>query len=1027
MTIAELIRTFNWSRFYEVLAKRVAWVNHLPGIWYASFAGVFGLQADGVGSYFDLGDETAYYRMDGDTTDSSGNGNHATRVGFGPEIRYPLDGDADDVSGNGHDGTPTDITYEASDYGQAAIFNGTSGTIAIPSGIPAGDISISLRFKVPNITATRYLFKQDSAAGVRHLYFTSTNRLYWITRKANGTTSVGSIAEAADWTVDEWTHVVVIQDGTTTRIYVNNVLVDEDTHADIYTSFLPTGDLGSTGSTYWFNGLIDEVRIYDYALTTESVQALYDRPTAPAEFVAGVADRALALNGVDQRVPLPSALYSLFDGDHDFSISIRVTLDTLTPVKTFPRAISINGVVSSGLQFDTTNDRWRFFIGSSIASTPNNSVTTNEAFFVLTFDVATGNMVMYFDGVSYTANYAGATSTPTSIFLGGSGAALNLDGLIDEVHIFDRVITQAERTALNQLTSYPFWIPDPATLAVNYIKSVLVDYDSPLPPVASVAALAAEPSFFWDNDNKLLYIRLEDWDPPGLHNVSPGLIQGFSDRGVVYVDDLYYAPLLMSVPRLGIQQDLQGETRPAFFTGNVELSNTGGDLDELKDDPVYGNDIYIAHLDDDDVDAEGVATRTDLQYLASLYVEDYSIGLRRMVLRVKDRRAAQNIEIPIDRFSADDYPDIDETYVGQVIPLLYSQVREIPATPLSDPAGSGAVDYRVASVMTVLGSVYTLQDEVWTSVSPTASDVATGTFTLAEADGRNASGGLFDCKVVNPIGIPVIYASDVIKDLFDRMLGVTYNSSNYDTTEWEAEETGLTTVGLAITKPAKLYDVIGDLNAGANVVVRFEFLPTGERTIRLDDWSRAVSLHVPVVDIANATAIEADTDTDLLAATVVVEYARSYVTDVALRHEDTSQQETVLNKYRQQPTLTTPTHLINSTHAALRADYDVERFTDVHGLVALDLIGAQYLAMRIYDVITVELGYGEFDLDLGTFTGDREFYGIQKVQVIGVDPDFEAETNKITVVLISDYSYDVLVTTDGDLMVTTTGETRRLP
>jgi hypothetical protein len=577
------------------------------------------------------------------------------------------------------------------------------------------------------------------------------------------------------------------------------------------------------------------------------------------------------------------------------------------------------------------------------------------------------------------------------------------------------------------LTDEAYWVPDPATTVVNYFKSVVVDYTTILLPVASIAALAAEPSFYWDNDAELLYIRLEDFDPPDVHNVAPGLIQGFSDRGVVYVDDLYYAPLLISAPRLGITQDLQGETKPTFFKGNVVLSNAGGDLDELKDNPVYGNDLYIAHLDDDDVDAEGDATRSDLQYRASLYVEDYGIGLQRVVLRVKDRRAAQNIEVPTERFSTDDYPDIDDQYVDQVIPLLYGQIREIPAIPLSDPAGSGDVDYRVALTLTVQGDVYTLQDDVWTSVSPTASDVATGTFTLAEADGRNANGGLFDCKVVSPTGIAVTYASDVIKDLFERMLGIPYNSSNYDTTEWAAEETGLTTIGLAITEPTKLYDVIGDLSAGANVVIRFEFLPTGERTIRLDDWSRAISLHVPVVDIANATMIEADTDTDLLAATVVVEYFRSYVTDVALRHEDTSQQETVLNKYRQQPTLTTPTHLINSTHAGLRADYDIERFTDVHGLVALDLIGADYLALRIYDVLTVELGLGEFDLDRGTFIGDREFYGIQKVQVVGVDPDFEAETNKIRVVLIGEYSYDVLVTTDGDLRVTTDGYVRRLP
>ena len=1042
MTIVELIRTFNWSRFYEVLAKRVAWVNHLPGIWYTSFLGDFGL------TDLALGDEVAYYPMDDITDtdkviDTSGSENHATRVGFGPVARYSFDADSIvDDSGNGNDGTgATDITYEDSDYGRAAVFNGTTSHFDLPAGAlapfnPANSFSASCRVKLATLTpaeASGRLFEIQGAGSIytARIYFDSVNDKFHA-NVSDGVDFVISIGANGSATT-EYVDLVLTWDALTTTIilYIDGDAQTPGVNALVGAHVPTQGYVGGVGTSTNLDASIDELRFFDYCLTPESALALHNRPTAPAEVVAGVAGNAISFTGARSVNTLT------IDATAWPGISVSMWLkkaDSVNQGMPFEfGAYESNGVYLF-CSADGTGFRWIFSEAGLSESEDTGDLTVGEwGHIVMCYDHATAAVRTYLNGVNIidTVLVNGPIVMPNKVLTLGNynsanGTVWDWFGLIDEVHIFNRALTQAEVTDLNQLSNHTFWIPDPATLAVNFIKSVLIDYDTPLPPVASIAALSAEPSFYWDNDNKLLYIRLEDFDPPGLHNVSPGLIQGFSNRGVVYVDDLYYAPLLISAPRLGIQQDLQGETKLTFFTGNVELSNTGGDLDELKDDPVYGNDLFIAHLDDDDVDAEGVATRTDLQYLASLYVEDYGIGLQRMVLRVKDRRAAQNIEILIDRFSADDYPDINETYIGQVIPLLYGQVREIPAIPLSDPAGAGAVDYRVASVMTVLGSVYTLQAEVWTSVAPTESDVATGTFTLAEIDGRNAAGGLFDCKVVDPVGVPVTYASDVIKDLFDRMLGVTYNSSNYDTTEWEAEETGLTTVGLAITKPTKLYDVIGDLSAGANVVVRFEFLPTGERTIRLDDWSRAVSLHVPVVDILKATAIEVDTDTDLLAATVVVEYARSYVTDVMLRHEDTSQQETVLNKYRQQPTLTTPTHLINSTHAALRADYDIERFTDVHGLVVLDLMGAQYLALRIYDVLTVELGYGEFDLDLGTFTGDREFYGIQKAQVIGVDPDFEAETNKVRVVLIGEYSYDVRVTTDGDLRVTTDGEVRRL-
>ena len=791
-----------------------------------------------------------------------------------------------------------------------------------------------------------------------------------------------------------------------------------------YTSFLGDFGLGEGIAHYKLNGD-----------ATDSSGHGYNGTPTDITYEAGKAGQAAVFAGAGSiRTPVIDA-----SGWAGISVSMRLKkADSVNQAMPFEfGAYELNGVYLF-CSADGTGFRWIFSEAGLSENEDTGDLTVGEwAHIVMCYDHATAAVRTYLNGVNIidTVLVNGPIVMPNKVLTLGNynsanGTAWDWFGSIDEVRIYDRVLTPAEVNKLFQsptfLADEAYWIPDPAILTVNFVESVEIDYASRLLPVASIAALTADPSFFWDNDAKLLYIRLADFDPPDVHNVAPGLVQGFSNRGVIYLDDAYYAPQIESVPRLGITQDIQGYDKPAFFSGRLQLSNVNGDLDEWKDNPIYGNDLYISHLDDDAVDAAGNGVRSDLVRRASLYVEDYAIGMRRVILALKDRRAAQNIEVPTERFSADEYPDLDDAYVGSVIPWLYGQVREMVAIPLSDPAGSGDVDYRVASTMTSIGTAYTLQDDVWTLVTPTASDPTAGTFTLAEADGRNANGGLFDCKVVNPIGVVVTYATDVIKDLFERALNVPYNDLNYDTTEWEAEETGLVTIGLALVKPALLYTVINDISSGSNAVFRFEFLPSGQRTIRLDDWSRATLLHVPVIDIRNATDIEVPTDTDLLAATVVIEYAEAYTTNVLLRHTDTSQLESVLNKYRQQPTLTLPTALTTEGHAELRAAHAIERFTDVHGLVNLVLMGADYLALRIYDVIIVEMGYGDFNLDLGVFTGDREFYGIQKAQVIGVDPDFEAETNKVRVVLIEEYSYDVRVTTDGDLRVTTDGYVRRV-
>ncbi|MFX1411599.1 MAG: LamG-like jellyroll fold domain-containing protein, partial [Promethearchaeota archaeon] len=85
---------------------------------------------------------------------------------------------------------------------------------------------------------------------------------------------------------DQWHHVVGAYDGSTVRLYVDG---------NLETSAPPPGTLPTNADDLWiggradcpqygscFNGLIDEVRLYNRALTAAEVQALYDAENSAA-------------------------------------------------------------------------------------------------------------------------------------------------------------------------------------------------------------------------------------------------------------------------------------------------------------------------------------------------------------------------------------------------------------------------------------------------------------------------------------------------------------------------------------------------------------------------------------------------------------------------------------------------------------------------------------------------------------------------------------------------------------------------
>jgi len=511
-------------------------------------------------------------------------------------------------------------------------------------------------------------------------------------------------------------------------------------------------------------------------------------------------------------------------------------------------------------------------------------------------------------------------------------------------------------------------------------------------------ALALQQSYYWDSVAQTLYLHLPPSDPPMATTYLYGLAEGFSTGRPVYIDNVRYLPLIVSSPGIRQQQDIENYDRLSFITGAVTLSNADGRLDNLKDQPVYGNDVVIYYLDaNEPVDN---FERADLTRLATLFVEDYDISLQEIGLRVQDRRKNQNVRIPDARFTQAAYSEADPELWGTVIPVLWGEPREIP-TVITNGAGTTPTDnvkHRAALLLTALGTVYVQDEEEWVDVTAQVTNInlATGEFEIPAAQGRDANDVPLPAKLVEPTGIAITYLTDIIKDATERFTGVAYNSSTYDTTEWEAEETAIASGAYYLDEERELFEVIRDVQNGANVGFRYEITPEGLRTIRVDDETRTAAAAIPNIVIANRDRLRVTTDSATLAAEVVVAYGRSYVSGRSLRVVDDGSSDSVLETYRQRPRKSYETLLTASADAEERAVYVRDRFDTIRGIVELELMGADYLTTRIYDILTVEITPDE------PTNMRRAYYGEWKVKVLSVEPDTERAVTAITAVLIEE-------------------------
>ena len=211
----------------------------------------------------------------------SGNGSgpvqNTSNLSEGLVAHWSFDnGDARDDSGNGLDGnlygvTPT--TDRFGNAGKALSFDGSS-YVVMPNGSTlniSGEGTVSLWVKENGDTGT-LLWKRFYTGSIGWtLYIGFPNTVIGYVNE-NASLVISSITQG------QWQHVVLVYGQNHMKLYVNGILRSSTANTNGFQASDADLYIGKDDSGNYYKGAIDDVRIYNRALTDAEVVGLFNTP-----------------------------------------------------------------------------------------------------------------------------------------------------------------------------------------------------------------------------------------------------------------------------------------------------------------------------------------------------------------------------------------------------------------------------------------------------------------------------------------------------------------------------------------------------------------------------------------------------------------------------------------------------------------------------------------------------------------------------------------------------------------------------
>lgn len=169
---------------------------------------------------------------------------------------------------------PTKVTGIS---GTALQFDGTNDyvTAASVADHTSGSFTWEVWFKSTQTTGVGTFIRRDGN-GAAYLLRLNAGKIEWYANSAGG--MITSATVKAD---GQWHHAVGVKNGTSTTLYVDGVSAGTGTAVSTATGTTTTYLGSAGGTTEYFNGTLDEVAVYNTALTSTRVLAHYNARSLP--------------------------------------------------------------------------------------------------------------------------------------------------------------------------------------------------------------------------------------------------------------------------------------------------------------------------------------------------------------------------------------------------------------------------------------------------------------------------------------------------------------------------------------------------------------------------------------------------------------------------------------------------------------------------------------------------------------------------------------------------------------------------
>jgi len=437
---------------------------------------------------------------------------------------YQLDGNATSIPNNTYPGTFTNPAYAAGQFGQAAVFDGSSSYIALPdNAFNFTTLTVSVWINVTTFNGEKWIFDgYDEIPNLGKGFGITTHTGDKVKFRAWGT----GFAEVISNTVlstNTWYNVTCVATQSEAKVYINGSLDNTGSLAGI--EYLSTqnyglGAVNITGTPVnHFTGKIDQVRIFNTALSAGAVTNLYNETVATASNsyinvpsciayykmsdatdetgsydgtasnvnfnVAGKFGNAGEFNGTTSIFNFPNAAYgasttvftvsgwfkhtSTANNREDIYFGNGATVGAKTGYALFTDYSSGN----IALSFRDADQSQVFYISSSNIK--------DGSWYHLCLTYNNGAYVVYLNGASilngtspdFINNQTPSYNTYVGNRYGSTGSGASIIGAVDQIRIFNRAITSEEvETLYNEVQCVPTIVP------TDYFNPVLYTGDN---------------------------------------------------------------------------------------------------------------------------------------------------------------------------------------------------------------------------------------------------------------------------------------------------------------------------------------------------------------------------------------------------------------------------------------------------------------------------------------------------------------------------------------------------------------------